>query len=1354
MRHISFSSFSESVLAQFFTQFQKKLLTLKNDKCYYDEEDYFASASHSRQQINALLEALDLVKEKAIPLFDKGQTPSWFTLLKLKSAFNPFAEKYKEVFAKSDYLFNDFSVPVKDKGASDSLNKDNLVKFLPFDIAIHRPLAYEWVSELVLILQQAPDELIKLLSFLNPTVANINVPFVFNLKHVPGEQFPANYWLFSMNNQSPINAEKYYQEFRDLIKAYLLEKLQIYLLEHAETSYVQDLRHQAMQLQEELNKACHYLQDFVRQEELKYQALLDTEVMNEQMSFAQSASALIQQITALKLALSTIDNENCPHIIQLQTDYLAQAPEMIIAENQITKHLDVILLHEIYRQEHTRSTTCLAELKEAINSKITEMTHRHDKVLQDWQKDEMQKHGLVNQNIGNELDALARAIEQVMLLNQKTDFADRTEIDEESVQVQEKCLMLQNQLSLQIEKLQQQLFEQRKNYPQQLVEYNAHIPSLIFNLYESNCSTLTTLKKVMPNQLEVLNLRQQYLHKMRVAQDFKDSLRSANIETFKKILADKVQLQVQQEADKSKEVILTQIEKANLTLDQARAAIKETSEKKLTATKSIQESLKQLMQVFVLLDSEKYSIQLDFIKDLKAVDNSMEGYHLWMNKLVLTELTQLAEDEQTWKNELSACQNLLSILYAIKDCVGSTKKKIPFEQLLKLAPCRKQQKPLLFLLECLGVNESQFWLDYYRTQNSIAINNRSEHIVLFNRLLISQLETVTTRRDKALQQINRANIYKQQDKKINEWHRIFLGQYSEFTTRKEEITATQMIIDNAEQLVSKSQQSLADKAILKIEITILMDLIHLMETNQTLLTALNHYDSAEQPIETIDVEPIMEQINNASVILATLNQKLLTLPNSSNYRQTVKSSEETLNKAIIHFNKIIHEHCRQAKKQLDGYLFKIENEKNNFAQMKYYLHFSRGSTLLQLQYQQLLALPENNYLDFNGLIEEIAKMNNQQQRLQSQLFPSFEQKLREIIINLNKQHIRMSHLDFNNEHKSDSQFKQAVIAEAEEISNAYTTDYLKEFKASLQNQSLPNTQDILALLNQVMIEKNKLDEVIQTHKDYLETINQRIVLRNNLVKEIKQTLDDYLIQRQHRFFIKDKIWQQDKQQRQLFINKLHLALDHYNEDGLSQPLIELINQNKARFPGHHLQPLLNRINLYLYAHEKGTITERLSFNEMQTKLAKIKQENLVFVNRFETLYEQIVLMQAYGNTLLAEDNEVGVAVINLAFQLQQHADSFIKAIPDENKLDLNSVQIFQNEFSNLLHSQDEVIGKHSDTGKDILAKLFVAIFSLLLAPAIKLIPAKYQGQASLFFEKSILLQKIDAMDNVLITLNV
>ncbi len=120
-----------------------------------------------------------------------------------------------------------------------------------------------------------------------------------------------------------------------------------------------------------------------------------------------------------------------------------------------------------------------------------------------------------------------------------------------------------------------------------------------------------------------------------------------------------------------------------------------------------------------------------------------------------------------------------------------------------------------------------------------------------------------------------------------------------------------------------------------------------------------------------------------------------------------------------------------------------------------------------------------------------------------------------------------------------------------------------------------------------------------------------------------------------------------------------------------------------------------------------------------------------------TLFNQIHQMKTYGEVLSKSDDQKGSTVKELACKLTEELVVFItKSI---KKLPTNEeVEQFKSEFSNLLHSEDEILTSHREIWKPIVVNIFIALtgigfLALLIKAVIKASSQSNQNKQELAF---------------------
>ncbi len=195
----------------------------------------------------------------------------------------------------------------------------------------------------------------------------------------------------------------------------------------------------------------------------------------------------------------------------------------------------------------------------------------------------------------------------------------------------------------------------------------------------------------------------------------------------------------------------------------------------------------------------------------------------------------------------------------------------------------------------------------------------------------------------------------------------------------------------------------------------------------------------------------------------------------------------------------------------------------------------------------------------------------------------------------------------------------------------------------------------------------------------------------------------------------------------------------YLSEGNAKNLVSLIENNKANFPGLHLQPILNRLWLALQDNEQVT-DERIQAYE---KLGSAKLNDPDLNSRFR---EGVYVLHSQISEL-SKLSEFNPQIIDaLTKKLRYKINDF--TINYANKTLTNeSVNQFRTEFMAVLHSHDDTLSRQNNFCQLFLVNLALAFLTLGLAVGIQLVTSKLlTGRASFFCADSAALCQVTQIE--------
>ena len=254
-------------------------------------------------------------------------------------------------------------------------------------------------------------------------------------------------------------------------------------------------------------------------------------------------------------------------------------------------------------------------------------------------------------------------------------------------------------------------------------------------------------------------------------------------------------------------------------------------------------------------------------------------------------------------------------------------------------------------------------------------------------------------------------------------------------------------------------------------------------------------------------------------------------------------------------------------------------------------------------------------------------------------------------------------------------------------------------------------------------------------------------IRITMVKGLVLKLDTYLQMRKEQYKIKDFFTSKDSEAHIQFIKGLKQQLATYQHSGNSQVILQTIRDNIARFPGVKFQPLLNKVIASILDYEDNILANN-SVDEANTSQEKIgyllktmRSKNPDFVAKLEILYKKIDSMQSYGVKLTQKEDKCGEVVTRLSQELRADANRFTitcsKGTPN-----IADDEKFREKFAARLHSEDDIMLKHSKKWDQIIASIAHALLFIPLFIHSKLTTTR----CMFFFDRTTKMEIIESIE--------
>lgn len=331
----------------------------------------------------------------------------------------------------------------------------------------------------------------------------------------------------------------------------------------------------------------------------------------------------------------------------------------------------------------------------------------------------------------------------------------------------------------------------------------------------------------------------------------------------------------------------------------------------------------------------------------------------------------------------------------------------------------------------------------------------------------------------------------------------------------------------------------------------------------------------------------------------------------------------------------------------------------------------------------------------------------------------------------------------------------ATLSEVDNYLKTVPIAELELLKSSLGDSASAN--QITAILKSYEKLSLQLASNNRVHSD----LAKRIQTRVSFVTKSQEELACYVVNRKN---FKDRLFSQDAQTRESFIDQLNLELDNYVKSGDSKAISTLIQDRKESFEGFKLRSILNRLLVELHELDRTIPSD---YESKLDTIAVVNHElavdylegidNPELTERMNKLYEEITQLNQFGDTILNDFEDQAKVAKNLAIALQTKVDRFIienKDKLDKSELPLEKRQFFLDFYADFrchIHSKDDVMSQHT-SWLPLVANIGLAALAILsfgIAIPVKQALTELITGKSAFFCRTDGLEHVDNIEDVI-----
>ncbi|KTD61595.1 hypothetical protein [Legionella spiritensis] len=1293
------------------------------------------------------------------------------------------------------------------------VNSQLLRDRFPLDFLVCHPIMYKWVMDLLSVLQDMPDELARMLTFLDPEAPDIDTrffPLVFT--YAGTKDAPYTYKSGFRGFTKVRNLENTYRELKPTLKNILFKQLKRYLTFYKETSHVQD----------EIKKG-RVMRAF---------ATLELQQQTNTLSSHESAIIrLSEERIAEGMVLSEKQEVLGKHIDDIDKQIKAVREDIISFKQRMTSYdertlNDLISVYpELKEESHSESSPDSSYLNEGLpkylivyddgKNDMEEMTVHAD--LNQVLTETIQKAGEIKKQL---VSARAKLIEEARQLWQE-------DYDEIARQVKElasskKATVLPESGEEQIEAIAREIEE--NNRKKSVLQSSAEMVEtrrgkMSETPYSKDVSEpdWTLLACEINDQLQQIFLHNQSLHslqqKIEEGRRFAEEMSAVNPEGINEIV-EKKQSEL---SEKQRELEENQGQLTHIALEQHRKELKlqqcgqilEESPRLISEKeKNIMDKANRMVALFMAMSDLKplftdYTIRFTGSLQASGIQEHL-GYHLnrwecaWetMSSVFATVDFEIVRGRHDWLRQiLIACE--------------AHKEGIPFSSIAESYPFQSRVSRVKAIFNKTGKSEEEIWYELlqlldvdpeeipgwvaFRKQQAVLLKKGStaevsQKMLAFEELVKKRIGACDFIKDiTSLRQYGeiRGELTAEHEALSRSCGELKLLDSSIDTARREQTPLEETV----KRLVEQKKRIVSDIDEQTMEIRALrdnVDILTLLASWQTDYQALNKdilsfgtdSDRLVESSSSAGISHFYNRFRKLRQAFELVSRKVSDSGNDKNFAETLRKLTEGMKQTLERMRGAAGRYYNSQFQVISEKLVEIQKELQRMEDFPPAIEFMAIRNGLDAFFKA-----DQDFTDeeeqFDTLVDQIkelgdAEMIPEQQAvtnkqmltiashrntLRVSLFEETTRVFGTMSETLDEHAQRLRDLEFN-EDQATLQANGEVTDNIAKFLNAITTEQWRQMQFSLE-QLKPASDDSLEELATIQVNLQELRDSYDRKQGILDGVAERYLARKEWAIQCKSSLDAYLTERKNKYGVKDMVNASDSTRRLELVRELKGKLDEYSAHGDSTVVSSWINDHYAMVPGRRLQSLLSRIMVGLYANEQAVPEDYLApehilplpdHNEALGIKARISNEQLKGCMR--NLYDKIDLLKTYGETISNDDHEAGQTAIDLSEQLQRRVDAFVithqETLQDEDPgITQKDFDLFRNGFRHLLHSQDDNMSHHRTWGP-LIGNVFLAVSTLGIALGVQLLVSKWRhGHASCFFSDTHRNKLVDDVDKAL-----
>ncbi|RMX18262.1 hypothetical protein EAS68_09180 [Legionella jordanis] len=521
---------------------------------------------------------------------------------------------------------------------------------------------------------------------------------------------------------------------------------------------------------------------------------------------------------------------------------------------------------------------------------------------------------------------------------------------------------------------------------------------------------------------------------------------------------------------------------------------------------------------------------------------------------------------------------------------------------------------------------------------------------------------------------------------------------------------------------------------------LLQEEILILKTIQTLLEGNNRV------IELFNSGDIQNAEENLGELNPTFNEFKVLIENLSPGLEGYKDSYEVLAKIQMQTAHRIAELRKDVvTNKLNAILDKVGGEISNGDLGAQFEEFNTICSQIAPSFAKIDELRRQLTTSYGSVVDvesERKDLSDLLKETEAQLIKKADAVLTACVEELTQQSQRL-HMDFSEQEVHIKAHQEAVETVKAYRANSSVTS-ITGLIDTLE-RLLPDTADFRTRVLDVKSAILDLDSQIIKNESILSGQLQRFQTREQIVQKYTQGFSQYIEHRNVAYRSKDFFTSSDKIAREQFVNRLLELLGDYRASGDSENLLAHL-ASKVQFQGFNLRSLTTRLMIEIQDLDKQTPTDANSYVSAEAsaspnhesameELQTWADQNASLHQAVLSLTKKITELEQYGEEI--KDN----IAITLAGTLRERLDAYIL----KGSLEAQDFTVFQKDFMEHLHSQDDHMSKHRAFWKPFVFTVLAALVTAAIALGINKIATGH----ALFFAETNRYKMVKDMENTL-----